>query len=455
LAATASLLPAQAPQERHVVVISVDGMGSSYYVTPPPGLRTPNLRSLMQAGSYAEAVEGVYPTVTYPSHTTLITGRRPAEHGIYTNLASREPGQHAGDWFWFAKAIKVPTLWDEARKHHLTTAAIAWPVSVGAPIDWNVPEIWDPSKPPGLDMMYLAKFMNPLVGAELLGALGLPAPGADPDTLKARLALYLIKEHKPNLTLIHLVDLDETEHEHGPGSPQALATLAHVDNLIGQVMEAVKQAGLESSTDVFVVSDHGFLPVRRLLRPNVLLVNAGLLTADPQGHLTGGKVMTVANGGSFFIYWPAKQNRQAEILSALKPLLDAGLAWAVLDQQALKELGGDPDARLAVEAPEGTAFVDSARGNLIVEQEAVTGTHGYLPFRHGLESAFLAHGPHIQAGVNLHRIPMTRIAPTILQAMGVDDPQFGDDPPLREVLVRRGRLPRAPGRVRPRRAASP
>ncbi|PYV02883.1 MAG: hypothetical protein DMG26_10465, partial [Acidobacteria bacterium] len=99
---------------RHVVVISVDGMGASFYAAPRPGLRIPNIRRLMEGGSYAEGVEGVYPTVTYPAHTTLVTGRPPAEHGVYSNLASREPGKNAGDWFWFASAIKVPTLWEEA-----------------------------------------------------------------------------------------------------------------------------------------------------------------------------------------------------------------------------------------------------------------------------------------------------------------------------------------------------
>src|SRR5207244_3464985 len=79
---------------RHVVVISVDGMGASFYAAPRPGLRIPNIRRLMEGGSYAEGVEGVYPTVTYPAHTTLVTGRRPAEHGVYTNLSSRAAGQH-------------------------------------------------------------------------------------------------------------------------------------------------------------------------------------------------------------------------------------------------------------------------------------------------------------------------------------------------------------------------
>ena len=127
------------PGERHTVVISIDGMCASWYRSPARGLKIPNILRLKQEGSYAEGVEGVYPTVTYPSHTTIVTGKLPAEHGIYTNVSSREWGKNTGDWFWFSKAIKVPTLWDEARKAQLTTAAVSWPVTAGAAIDWDFP----------------------------------------------------------------------------------------------------------------------------------------------------------------------------------------------------------------------------------------------------------------------------------------------------------------------------
>ena len=148
-------------QERHVLVISVDGLGASLYDLLAAKIHISNLLRLRREGSYAEGVLGVYPTVTYPSHTTIVTGRMPAEHGIYSNLSSREPGKNTADWFWFAKAIKVPTLWDEARAHGLTTGAVFWPVAAGAPIYWDVPEIWDPQKPLQVDPSYVAKYATP------------------------------------------------------------------------------------------------------------------------------------------------------------------------------------------------------------------------------------------------------------------------------------------------------
>ncbi|MGH9405343.1 MAG: alkaline phosphatase family protein [Terriglobia bacterium] len=416
---------------RHVLVISVDGMRSEAYTNPPPGAKIPNLLQLKSEGSYADAVVGVYPTSTYPSHTTLVTGCLPAQHGIFTNLSSRVAGKSAQDWFWFAKAIKCPTLWDEAAAHHLTVASVAWPVTAGANIDWDVPEIWNPAEGMVADPLYVAKFMNPVFGLQLLGALGPPQPNGDSDVLRSRIATYVIETHKPDLTLVHMVDLDAIQHRRGPRSPAVAATLTQIDGHIGELLSALHSAAIARDTDVFVVSDHGFLPVERLINPNVLLVGAGLLTADANGNITGGKIDTVANGGSFFIYWPASENLRPEIGRALKPLFDRGLAWAVLDRQALKNLGADPGAQMALDAPTGAMYGETGRGELV--SGASGGDHGYLPFRKGLAASFIAWGPDIRPGVDVHRIRMIRVAPTILRAMGISDPKFGEAPALGEI----------------------
>jgi predicted AlkP superfamily pyrophosphatase or phosphodiesterase len=431
--AARSRTPAPPAAERHVVVISVDGMGASWYMQPPPGLHIPNIDRLKAQGSFAEGVEGVYPSVTYPSHTTIVTGRMPAEHGVYSNLSSRVAGKNTGDWFWFAKAIKVPTLWDEARRAHLTSVAISWPVTAGAAIDWDVPEIWNPAEGELLDFAYLARFSTPGLIQEAVTALH-PQPGMDGDVIRARFAAYLLKKYKPNLLLLHLNNLDHDEHEYGPGSSQAARTLEQLDVRIGEVLDAIREAGLDGHTDVFVVSDHGFLSTGRAINPNVLLAKAGLLAANEKGEVTGGKISTLSNGGSFFIYWPKGEDYRARVIAALKPLLDQKLVWAVFDPSALADLGAEPAIRLALDAPAGALFDDATKGELVVKLKRPGGAHGYLPFRQGLESSFIAWGPDIKPGVDLHRIRMTAIGPTILKALGIDDPKFGDQPPLKDIF---------------------
>ncbi len=425
--------PGQA-RGRHVLVISIDGMGSSYYMNPPPGLAIPNIRSLIEHGSYAEAVEGVYPAVTYPSHTTLVTGRMPAEHGIYTNLSSRQAGKDPAAWFWFARDIRVPTLWDEARSHQLTTASVAWPVTARAPIDWDVPEIWDASKAAAPEPFYVARFMNPFVTLEVGLSLGLPGRNSEDDGNRTRIAEEFVMRHHPSLTLVHLEALDLAEHDRGPGSAQAIAALERDDVHLGEMLAAVRDAGMESSTDVFVLSDHGFLPVRRDVQPNQLLAKAGLLTIDSRGRVTGGKITTVINEGSFFVYWPDGEDFAAQVESALKPLRDQGLIYAEFDRQALKRMGADPQAQLAFEAADGARFVADARGSLVRELSYTNGDHGYLPSRPGLQASFIACGPDIRAGIDVGGIAMTQVGPILLEAMGIHDPSFGDRPPLDSIF---------------------
>jgi predicted AlkP superfamily pyrophosphatase or phosphodiesterase len=426
--------PADEQTARHVVVISVDGMGSHFYVTPPQGIHIPNLMKMKSEGSFAEAVEGIYPTVTYPSHTTIVTGQLPAVHGVYTNLSSREAGKNVGDWFWFSKTIKTPTLWDEARRAHLTTGSVFWPVTAGAPIDWDFPEIWDPAKGEVGDPMYVAKFATQGLLMQALMALGPPPAGENNDLTRAHLAEFLVKQHQPNLLLIHLDTLDATEHAHGPDSAQGAAALELIDMRIGEIVDAVKQAGLTDSTDFFVVSDHGFMSVTRTIHPNVLLAKAGLLTVDAGGHVTGGKLATVSNGGSMFLYWPESEHLEAAVDAALKPLRDQELAWSVFGRDALKELGADPEAQLALEAPRGAMFGSQASGDLVSQTGTTVGTHGYFPNRAELEASFIAWGPGIKSGVNLHRISMTAVGPTLLKAMGIDDPKFGPQPALKSIF---------------------
>jgi predicted AlkP superfamily pyrophosphatase or phosphodiesterase len=438
LVSAALVYPAQAsgpvpPGERHTVVISIDGMCASWYRSPAPGVKIPNILRLKSEGSFAEAVEGVYPTVTYPSHTTIVTGKLPAEHGIYTNASSREWGENMGDWFWFSKAIKVPTLWDEARKVQLTTAAVSWPVTAGAPINWDFPEIWDPAKGEMMDFAVIGKYSTPGLLQEAMAALHLPQPGMDSDAIRTSVAAYLLKKYKPNLLLLHLDNLDHFEHQAGPDSEIARTTLEQLDGRVGEILAAVKEAGLSETTNVFVVSDHGFLPIQKVISPNVLLAKAGLLTLDEKGHVTGGKVFTIATT-SFFIYWPQGQHLRATVSAALKPLFDQGLVWAEFDRSALKDLGSDPGAQLALDPPPGTQFGSRATGDLMTPLKSPGGAHGYFPYRKGLEASFIAWGPGIKNGVDLHRIRMTAVGPTLLKAMGIDDPQFGDEPALSDIF---------------------
>jgi predicted AlkP superfamily pyrophosphatase or phosphodiesterase len=133
-----TLKASRSPRAEHVIVMSVDGLKPEYYLEDR--WPTPAMRQIMLRGAHAEAVRSIFPSLTYPSHTTMATGALPARHGIWSNR-STEPADDP-PWLKNASLIRVPALWDAARDAGGTTAALNWPITAGAAIDWNVPDVW-------------------------------------------------------------------------------------------------------------------------------------------------------------------------------------------------------------------------------------------------------------------------------------------------------------------------
>ena len=125
------------PQDEplHVVVVSIDGLRPDVYRDPEGlGIEVPNLLALRQSGVSADRMIPTFPSVTYPSHTTLVTGTTPAAHGIETNFKS------GTSWYLDSAEVRSETLWQAAAEAGLTTAIVTWPVSYGAKVDYLIPE---------------------------------------------------------------------------------------------------------------------------------------------------------------------------------------------------------------------------------------------------------------------------------------------------------------------------
>src|SRR5436190_6404019 len=264
---------AQARRDAYVVMISIDGLIPEYYTAPAPlGLSVPTLTEMKLNGAYADGVEGVYPSVTYPAHTTLITGVRPALHGIVQNrIFEAPPAAQTKEWYWFSKDLKAETLWAMAKRAGLTTANVGWPVTVGADIDYNVPEIADPTEKIQSGKRTL-QYSTPGVIEKATAAL--PSDDKSTDGRRTAYAEYILQTYKPNLMLVHLIELDGAHHTYGPRSPEALKTAERLDAYVGRIIAATRQAGTFARTTFFLVSDHGFAPVTKKFEPNVTLAKA-------------------------------------------------------------------------------------------------------------------------------------------------------------------------------------
>jgi predicted AlkP superfamily pyrophosphatase or phosphodiesterase len=419
-------------EPKRVLIISLDGLDVRYLQKRDEyGLKIPALRRLMKDGVMAE-VEGVYPSVTYPSHTTIVTGATPRRHGIYGNELFEAPDQpESGNWYWYARDIRAETLWDAASKAGLKTAMISWPVSVGAG-DYNFPEIW---KPKGTRIETGAVIKANALPGDLVKEL----EGRDPqlysnvktgesDDMRTRFAEFIIAEKKPEVVLVHLFDLDHFEHTYGPFTPEAFAMLEKVDAYVARLLAAVERAGTGAETAVFIVSDHGFLPVSKRIHPGVILARAGLLTLreekDERGVaravVTNWRAAPYISGGSCAIILRDKRDRDAydKALAAFREFAagEGRAALRVIEEKEAGKLETNSEAALILEASDGYYF-NSGYSGAAITTAGLKGQHGFLPSRS--YTSFIASGAGVGKRGTLGTLRLIDEGPTMARLLGL------------------------------------
>jgi hypothetical protein len=408
----------------HVIVISIDGMKPETY-TERGLAQVPTLQRLAARGVFASGVVGVLPTLTFPSHTTLITGVPPAVHGIYNNRILDPENRSYGAWYWYARDIKVPTLTGALRARGLTTAAVSWPASVGFDIDFLVPEF----SPQSLaELRPLSRPATLLDEVEAAREHALPWPLTD--AARAEIAAWIFRAHRPNLMLLHLVDTDTAQHYYGPRSREALASMAAADRHVATVLDAVHAAGLRARTDIVIVSDHGFIPAGQRLELNTLFKREGWLQVDEQGRVTQWEVYFQASGGSGFVF--LKNTDDVKTRNRVRTILDAVASdpangvERVLSTEDLRALGADPRASFAVDMRSG--FYAGGGSSALIVQATGRGGHGNDPSRPDLHASLIMAGPLVPRSGDLGIVRMTQIAPTIAAWFGVGLSPKADEP---------------------------
>jgi arylsulfatase A-like enzyme len=349
-----------------LVVISVDGLDNRYLAEPDQrGLKIPTLRKLMREGQYSRGVIGVVPTITWPSHTTIITGVDPVVHGILSNW--RPPGDRYLDY----AQIQSPNLIGAAHKAGLTVAAITWPVTVGAPVDWNLPEFFSIRRGGDMDLRSVESKANP---PDLVAKIAADTPAFAQqwmdDRIRTMAALWILRHERPQLMLLHLVDLDSEEHDNAPFTREAYATVEHTDQLIGEIV-----AALPAGTALAVVSDHGFERVDRIVN---------VKSAAPD----------VTQSGSILL---APDEKTAAQIRELKKDPKYGIGREISKDEFARfpsTLNANPAA--VFDSAEGVMFGNTASGELTAKPGEI-GNHGHWPMRY--RSVYVLWGSGISKGV--------------------------------------------------------
>jgi predicted AlkP superfamily pyrophosphatase or phosphodiesterase len=424
LACSLKVAANDAPSTPMVMLISVDGLKPEAILDAQShGLRVPNLRAFMADGAYANGVRGVLPTVTYPSHTTLLTGASPAKHGIYDNTTFDPLMRNEGGWYWYAEDIKVPTLWDAAAAAHLTTANIYWPVSVGANITFNLPQIWRLGTDDDLKLQRALSTAG--LEQELSADLGRYPGGMEEtvleDEVRARFAIRLLEKKHPSFFTVYLTGLDTEQHLSGPFSPKSNETLERLDAVVGSLRAAAEKAAPGRAT-ICVVSDHGFASIEHDVNLYAAFREAGFFTVDKDNKVTDWKATLWPAGGSAAVVLADRKDEQ--VRARVKALLDklasdpANGIDRIFSREEIQRGRGFPNAEYLVSFRIGYEMAYSLSPPLVTKPGNL-GMHGYVPERLEMRSSFFIVGPKVARGKSVGEIDMRQIAPTLANILHV------------------------------------
>lgn len=402
---------------KHVILVSIDGFRPDFYLDS--NWKADNIRSLMHTGIYALGVKSVFPSLTYPSHTTIITGVLPAKHGILYNAPFLSPGKK-DSIYWKFSSIKSTTLWEQLKKHGLKTASVKWPVSAGAPVDYIIPDAgrvgsntYNYSLPHGI-IEEINKEVFGIKSSELTFFQN------HDDINSAKIVCYLIKNYKLDFVAIHLMGVDHAEHLEGRSGKLVKKNIIVADQAVGMILKAIEEAGLTSSTTVIVTGDHGFQSVTTEVNPNVWLKEKGFQENMPEDKW---QAYFYPAGGSAFLYVQRKKRKRTKrkVIQLLKHLpSNQQKYFSIVSKKDLLKAGAAPKACLALTGENGAVFGIQTEGNAIRKRDKITGAHGYFPTSEGMHTGFVANGAGIKSGFIIKQMNLTDIAPFIAELFGIN-----------------------------------
>jgi arylsulfatase A-like enzyme len=446
---------AQPVSSRHVVIVVWDGMRPDL-VTPE---NAPALSRMAAEGVTFRHHHAVYLSATHVNGTAIETGMYPEHSGLIANYDYR-PGIEKekfvsteqagvirkGDEISHGRYLTVPTLAELVRRAGGRTAvAAAKPVGVlldrqpdGHAAAHGVTLSAGDALP--------AAASAPIVSSNgFFPGFGMYTHAQRDEWTTAALTQSLWKEGVPTLSILWLSEPDMTQHELSPGAPPALAAIQSSDRNLANVLAALEKKGVRDSTDVFVVSDHGFSTIDHPTNVQEYLVAAGLKAlVDFKGERTRGDILMVGNGGSVLFYVVGHDaGVKKRLVEALEQSPFAGVLFTRDGAP-----GTFPLAKAQIDTPQAPDVVMAFRWTDEKNQFGVPGmiesdwnrqsgkgTHATLS-RFDMHNTLIAAGPDFRHG-EIDDLPTGNVdlAPTILSILKIKSPQPMDGRVVREAML--------------------
>ncbi|HXY60250.1 MAG TPA: alkaline phosphatase family protein [Chthoniobacterales bacterium] len=440
---------ASAHAEKHVVVVVWDGMRPDFVSEE----NTPTLWKLAQTGVVFRNNHSVYPSATIVNGSAINTGDYPNHDGILANHAYRADLDDRksidmdnaqivgkGDQLSNGKYLAVPTIAELLHAKGDKTA-IATAKTVGLLFDRHGDMRFgqdvfagESVSPDGIDLL-----------TKTLGTFPPATQAAQRDVWTTNaLTDVLWKDGVPTFSLLWLSEPDDTEHKAAPGAPSAMAAIRSSDSNLARVLAAIDQHDARMTTDVFVVSDHGFSTIARETELPRILKEAGFdAVTEFEAEPKSGQIMLAGNGGTVLFY--VIGHDRATTLRLVEFLQQTDFAGPIFTRQPME--GTFTLDRVRIDNSYAADVVMAFRWNENKNQFGVSGmidadwqraagkgTHATLS-RYDMHNTLIAAGPDFKSGLTTDTPSgNVDIAPTILSVLGIKSPPKMDGRVLSEAM---------------------
>ena len=415
-------------KNKYVIVISFDAVSEEDLEFLS---KQPNFSKLIKNGALIKNVESVYPSLTYPAHATIVTGKYPKNHGVINNTVLDFKNDNP-DWYWYRKYIKGDTIFDLAEKSGMKTCSILWPVTARSKITYNMPEIFCTKR---YDNQILKSALDgsKIYQVNMNKRFGYLRQGMDEpylDNFATEVAKKTIRELKPNLILLHLIDSDSQKHKYGIENKEVIESLKRHDERLGEIIESLKLAGIYEDSTIIALGDHSQINVNNVIKLNSILMKNDLINVNGN-KIKSYKAIAKSCDGSSYIYLKNKNDVETrkkvrDILNELKNKY-SNVIEEVYNNEEIKNLGADINASFMIEAKRGYYFIDDFLGEAIevIDESSkikhkLRASHGYLPSRDNYKTFFIAYGKTIKKGVVLEKGKLINHGPTIAKILDID-----------------------------------
>lgn len=370
----------------YLVLISVDGFRWDYMDLYP----TPNMDRIATAGSKAERLLPVFPTLTFPNHYSIATGLYPAHHGL---VANEFPDPARDTWYSLKKRETVEDrlfyagepIWVTAETQGMVAASFFF-VGTEAPVKGVSPTHW---------RSYDKKISGRDRVDQVLTWLAQPEP------------------NRPHVYTLYFEDVDDSSHWYGPDSAENIEAISRVDAYVGRLLDGLATLPFADQVNIILLSDHGQGAYLENQQPYLL-----------SDHVDLDGTVIIEGGSYLFLHLDHDDpGRAAAIVATVNSSWNNGRAYLPQDTPAQWHVENNPRFPDVILMPEAGYAVLSTNAKV---GKINAGDHGWAPETPAMHGFFVACGPNITPGVPLGPVSNIDIYPLMLSILGLDAPQIMD-----------------------------